>query len=102
MPGTAVWLAKSLLPGRSFPLIDHDKRNDRRHTITRGKKADPNDSRTPAQKDRDRLLYTSSLRRLAQVTQVVAADVSHVFHNRLTHSFRVAHLARRLSDIPLP
>jgi dGTPase len=79
-------------------LIDHGKRIDRRHSITRGKKADPNDSRTPAQKDRDRLLYTSSLRRLAQVTQVVAADVSHVFHNRLTHSFQVAQVGRRLAE----
>jgi dGTPase len=79
-------------------LIDHDKRNDRRHTISRAKRADSNDSRTPAQKDRDRLLYTTSLRRLAQVTQVVAADVSHVFHNRLTHSFQVAQVGRRLAE----
>jgi dGTPase len=79
-------------------LIDNEKRNERRHTITRGKKADANDSRSPAQKDRDRLLYTSSLRRLAQVTQVVAADVSHVFHNRLTHSFQVAQVGRRLAE----
>jgi dGTPase len=79
-------------------LIENDKRNDRRRTITREKKPDPNDSRTPAQKDRDRLLYTSSLRRLAQVTQVVAADVSHVFHNRLTHSFQVAQVGRRLAE----
>jgi dGTPase len=79
-------------------LIDHEKRNDRRRTVTGGRKADPNDFRTPAQKDRDRLLYTSSLRRLAQVTQVVAADVSHVFHNRLTHSFQVAQVGRRLAE----
>lgn len=79
-------------------MIDNEKRNDRRHTITRVKKTDPNDPRTAAQKDRDRLLYTSSLRRLAQVTQVVAADVSHVFHNRLTHSFQVAQVGRRLAE----
>jgi dGTPase len=79
-------------------LIDLKKRNARRHTITREKKSDPTDSRTPSQKDRDRLLYTSSLRRLAQVTQVVAADVSHVFHNRLTHSLQVAQVGRRLAE----
>jgi dGTPase len=77
-------------------LIDPDKRNARRHTLA--KKSDPSDSRTPAQKDRDRLLYTSSLRRLAQFTQVVAADVSHVFHNRLTHSLQVAQVGRRLAE----
>jgi len=79
-------------------LIDHDMRNSRRHTIASEKKTDSTDSRTPAQKDRDRLLYTSSLRRLAQVTQVVAAEVSHVFHNRLTHSFQVAQVGRRLAE----
>jgi len=79
-------------------LIDEENRNTRRHTIGRAKKTDPSDSRTPAQKDRDRLLYSSSLRRLAQVTQVVAADVSHVFHNRLTHSFQVAQVGRRLAE----
>ena len=83
---------------RQPSLIDPDKRNARRHTIASAKKSDPTDSRTPAQKDRDRLLYTSSLRRLAQVTQVVAADVSHVFHNRLTHSFQVAQVGRRLAE----
>lgn len=79
-------------------MIDTEKRNRRRHTILSAKKSDSTDSRTPAQKDRDRLLYTSSLRRLAQVTQVVAADVSHVFHNRLTHSFQVAQVGRRLAE----
>src|ERR1700719_3839792 len=79
-------------------LIDSDKRNARRTASASIKKSDPSDSRTPSQKDRDRLLYTSSLRRLAQVTQVVAADVSHVFHNRLTHSFQVAQVGRRLAE----
>jgi dGTPase len=79
-------------------LIDQTKRNARRHSSTVSRKPDPTDSRSPAQKDRDRLLYSSSLRRLAQITQVVAADVSHVFHNRLTHSFQVAQVGRRLAE----
>src|SRR5437870_4394242 len=87
-----------IIPWRRRTLIDSNKRNARRHATASAKKSDPTDSRTPAQKDRDRLLYTSSLRRLAQVTQVVAADVSHVFHNRLTHSFQVAQVGRRLAE----
>ena len=54
--------------------------------------------RTPAQVDRDRIQYASALARLAEVTQVVSADRGYVFHNRLTHSYKVAQLARRLAE----
>ena len=56
------------------------------------------DIRTPTQVDRDRLLYSTALSRLAEVTQVVSADHGHVFHNRLTHSLKVAQLARRIAE----
>jgi dGTPase len=67
-------------------------RNDRLHEDK------PSDARTAAQRDRDRILYTSAFRRLAGVTQVVAADEGHVFHNRLTHSLEVAQFGRRLAE----
>lgn len=54
--------------------------------------------RTPAQRDRDRLLYASAFRRLANVTQVVAAEHGYVFHNRLTHTLKVAQIGRRLAE----
>lgn len=79
-------------------MIDPERRNRRRHTIKPPAKADPSDSRSAAQKDRDRVLYTSSFRRLAQITQVIAADTSHVFHNRLTHSTQVAQVGRRVAE----
>src|SRR4051794_19525930 len=72
-------------------------RNTRRHSSIR-KKSDHTDTRTDAQKDRDRILYTSALRRLAKVTQVVAADTGHVFHNRLTHSLQVAQVGSRIAQ----
>ncbi len=56
------------------------------------------DYRTPGQVDRDRVLYSSAFARLAEVTQVVSADRGYVFHNRLTHSLKVAQLARRISE----
>jgi dGTPase len=59
---------------------------------------DADDTRDPFQHDRDRILYTSAFRRLAGVTQVVGAGEGHVFHNRLTHSLRVAQVARRLTE----
>jgi dGTPase len=56
------------------------------------------DNRSPAERDRDRILYTSAYRRLAGVTQVVSASEGHVFHNRLTHTIKVAQVARRLAE----
>lgn len=58
----------------------------------------PGDRRKSYQIDRDRILYSSAFRRLAQVTQVVTAQEGHVFHNRLTHSLKVAQVARRLAE----
>lgn len=48
--------------------------------------------------DLDRILYSSAFRRLAQVTQVVSANEGHVFHNRLTHSLKVAQIGKRLAE----
>jgi dGTPase len=74
-------------------------RNERRHTPSGSKKkSDPSEGRSPAQKDRDRILYTSALRRLSKVTQVVKADTGHVFHNRLTHSMQVAQVGLRTAQ----
>lgn len=56
------------------------------------------DYRRSAQVDRDRVQYASAFARLAEVTQVVSADKGYVFHNRLTHSLKVAQLARRLAE----
>lgn len=44
------------------------------------------------------MLYTTALRRLAGVTQVVAPDEGHVVHNRLTHVMEVAQIGRRLAE----
>ncbi len=65
----------------------------RRHSGDR-----PEDQRDRAQRDRDRILYASTFRRLAGVTQVVAAAEGHVFHNRLTHTLEVAQIGRRLAE----
>jgi len=61
-----------------------------------GDRAD--DYRTPGQRDRDRVLYTSALRRLGAVTQVVSPREGILFHNRLTHTLEVAQIARRIAE----
>jgi dGTPase len=54
--------------------------------------------RSEAAKDRDRILYSTAFRRLAGVTQVVEPREPQLFHNRLTHSVKVAQVGRSLAD----
>lgn len=59
------------------------------------------DQRTPFERDRDRILYSSAFRRLAGVTQIVRAGEADIFHTRLTHSIKVAQLGRRIAQLRL-
>jgi dGTPase len=54
--------------------------------------------RSASQRDRDRILYTTALRRLAEITQVTSPTERHVPHNRLTHTLKVAQIGRRLAE----
>jgi dGTPase len=72
-------------------------KEDRFHKTTTSKGRE-RETRSIGERDRDRVLYTSALRRLAEVTQVVSPYEGHVFHNRLTHSLEVAQIARRLAE----
>ena len=73
-------------------------REERQYNPFKHRQSKPGDQRKSFQIDRDRILYSSAFRRLAQVTQVVTAQEGHVFHNRLTHSLKVAQVARRLAE----
>ena len=57
-----------------------------------------NKYRTEQQVDRDRILYCPHLARLAEITQVRSIDGGVLVHNRLTHSLKVAQLARRIAE----
>ena len=48
--------------------------------------------------DADRVLYSPEFRRLAGVTQVISPQEDYVFHDRLTHSLKVAQTAERLAQ----
>ena len=79
-------------------FITMSQRQQRQHNPFGNRGDKPGDSRKSFQIDRDRVLYSSAFRRLAQITQVLTAQEGHVFHNRLTHSLKVAQVARRLAE----
>lgn len=58
----------------------------------------PRNQRSPQQRDRDRILYSSAFQRLSQVTQVTAPEAGYSFHNRLGHSLKVAQVGRRHTE----
>ena len=70
----------------------------RRQVEKAAKESPGKNYRTRGQRDRDRILYSSALHRLAYVTQVTAPESGHTFHNRLSHSLKVAQVGRRNAE----
>ena len=53
-------------------------------------------SRTPFERDRDRIIHSISFRKLKHKTQVIIESDSDYYRTRLTHSLEVAQIARSL------
>ncbi|WP_229112046.1 deoxyguanosinetriphosphate triphosphohydrolase family protein [Halapricum desulfuricans] len=64
----------------------------------RVEKSPKRDQREPFQRDRDRILYTQAFRRLSGITQVARAEESYTYHDRLSHSLKVAQIGRRIAE----
>ncbi|HEV2780442.1 MAG TPA: dNTP triphosphohydrolase [Actinophytocola sp.] len=73
-----------------------DRREARRSARVDGVPADL--AASPFRADRDRIASSPFFARLGGVTQVVSASGSGLLHNRLTHSLKVAHVARAIAE----
>lgn len=77
--------------------LDAAFRDFRSARLIEGGAPDPA-QRSGAQRDADRILYSRAFRRLGGVTQVVAVSETELFHNRLTHSLKVAQIGARMTQ----
>lgn len=79
-------------------LVVLEKYSDR-YSRAEGLAERDGDRRTETERDRGRIAYSSALRRLAGVTQVVSPDLAAArMHSRQSHTFRVALVARELAE----
>jgi len=67
------------------------------NTMGRFNKEAENSVRTPYQRDRDRIIHSSSFRRLKHKTQVFVNTEGDHYRTRLTHSMEVSQIARTLA-----
>jgi dGTPase len=83
---------------RDYLVQERAKPRAQRRLSSPDENVSDSEYRTPYERDRDRLLYSSSFRRLAGITQITSVTERHLLHNRLTHSLKVGQLGRRMGE----
>ena len=84
------------LRAKKFLQAD-DKKAERINEIPGKDKPPVYNHRSNYQRDRDRILYTSSFRRLIGKTQIFNPGMGEHFRNRLTHTLQVMQIATTIS-----
>ena len=92
------------MPRLSWDKLLNTKRFSQLYALERGSSAAPAvpeprwmvNSRTETERDHDRVVYASPVRRLADKTQVFPLERNDSVRNRLTHSHEVSNLARSI------
>jgi dGTPase len=84
---TKAWVRPHLAKWASDPGASRGRLHDEPESATR----------SPFQRDRDRIIHAAAFRRLKQKTQVFIAHEGDHFRTRLTHSLEVAQIARSVA-----
>ena len=84
---------KFLNSGKFADLLGRNNGKDKRPELPDG--LNPQE-RTPYERDHDRILFSSPIRRLGDKTQVFPLESIESIRTRLTHSYEVANLARSI------
>jgi len=77
-------------------LLNSERRKDKEKCgkDSKGKGTSRREARTEIERDYDRILFSTPVRRLADKTQVFPLERNDSVRNRLTHSHEVSNLAR--------
>ncbi|MBU6374017.1 MAG: deoxyguanosinetriphosphate triphosphohydrolase [Alphaproteobacteria bacterium] len=86
-PPRPAWAQVARAPYATDPLQSRGRLHDEPESA----------SRSPFQRDRDRIIHASAFRRLKQKTQVFIAHEGDHYRTRLTHSLEVAQIARSVA-----